>query len=730
MPLPLSVLYAEDNPFDAELAQAHFQSAAPDVKIEILERGARVQERLEAGRFDVLLLDNHLPDLDGVEVLARLRAAGHHLPIVMLTGNSDQDAVARALLAGADDYVTKAGDYLTRLPAILRDLLERVRRRTTDGTAAIRARLILYVEPYAADAEAAIRHFSASSPHLRLQVVESCREALALLSGDHSFDMILSELRVPDMTAMDFFHEVQRRTLDLPLIVIAGNGDERTAVALLRLGASDYIVKRDGYLTQLPHSIDNACHRSHLDRTARRLREDLTSLNRTLEERVLARTIELQNEIREREKAETSLAVTLQSIGDGVIATDADGRVRRMNATAERLTGRSLSESLGLPLQDVFRIVNTETRKPVKDPVQKVLAQGEVSGLSDHTTLLSRDGREYQIANTAAPIRDSDNAIRGVVLVFKDVTREYRAQQLIRYREEQLALITDAVPGPISRVSRDGRYLFVNAAFARYFGRSAQDIVGRTQLEIFGPQRLHRARPYIERALAGERVSYEVSARTARGELMHSIVNLIPDPGTDGSPGGHIAVVTDITERRLAEEALQKREALFRIAGRTAQFGGWAVDFPGQTLTWTDEVHRIHGLPPGRTPSLEEAVKLIAPEWRDAALQSVLVCARDGAPFDLEMEIVTPSGERRWVRCTGEAERDSDGAIVRVHGALQDIHHPKQSERRIGEQLSELQRWQRVMVNRESRVSELKQEVNALLARLDLPPKYAARDEP
>ncbi len=731
------VLYAEDNPFDAELAQSHFRGAAPDLQLEVLERGARVQERLDSGEFDLLLLDNHLPDLDGIEVLERLRSAGHTLPIVMLTGNGDEEAVGRALIAGADDYVTKAGDYLTRLPAMVRELLERVRRRTlVDGAGAIRARLILYVEPYAADADIAVRHLASAAPHLRMRVVPTCAEALALLGDGHAFDLVLSELRVPDMSAMDFFHEIQRSARDLPFIVIAGNGDERTAVALLRLGASDYLVKRDHYLTQLPHSIDNACRRAHLDRTAQRLREDLTSLNRTLEEKVFARTTELQNEVRERKSAEqrlreseTNLRVTLQSIGDAVIATDAEGRIRHMNPAAEKLTGRGLAGAEGLPLQEVFHIVNADTRKPVKDPVQKVLAHGEVVGLANHTTLLSHDGREYQIANTAAPIRDSDHAIRGVVLVFKDVTREYRAQQLIRYREEQLALITDTVPGPISRVSRDGRYLFVNAAFARYFDRSPQDIVGRTQLEIFGPQRLNRAQPYIDRALAGERVTYEVSARTARGELMHSIVSLIPDPGTDGSPGGHIAVVTDITERRHAEEALQKREALFRIAGRTARFGGWAVDFPERTLTWTDEVHGIHGLPAGRTPSLEEAARLIAPEWREAALQSVFACARDGTPFDLEMEIVTPASERRWVRCTGEAERDALGAIVRAHGALQDIDQSKRNERRIGEQLAELQRWQRVMVNRENRVSDLKQEVNALLARLDLPPRYRPRED-
>jgi PAS domain S-box-containing protein len=855
---PIRLLYAEDNEFDAELTQAHFKKAAPDLQLEVLDRGAGCQERLEAGGFDLLLLDNHLPDVDGIEVLSRLRAAGHRLPIVMLTGRGDETAVARALLAGADDYVTKAGDYLHRLPSLLRDLMERVQKRSLDEAAGPqRARLILYVEPYAADAEMARAHFAAHAPHLRLHVVERCTDALALLKDGPGFDAVMSDLRVPDMGVMDFFHEMQRQEFELPFIVITGHGDESTAVALLRLGASDYIVKRDRYLTQLPHSIDHACHRFQLHRTTRRLREDLTVLNRTLEQKVLDRTAELRGEILERKKAEAevrdaaeryyrtlenmiegcqiltpdlryvyandaaarhgrkakteligrlitdvypgiertemfaalqrcvatrepiqmdnafdygdgesawfelsmqpapegvfilsvditerklavqrlrdsenNLAVTLQSIGDGVIATDAEGRVIRMNATAERLTGRRFSEAEGRPLQEVFRIVNAETRKPVRDPVQRVLAHGEVVGLASHTTLLSHDGREYQIDNTAAPIRHGGDAIRGVVLVFKDVTQEYRAHQLIRERERQLTLITDSLPGPVSRVSREGRYLFVNLAFANYFGRKVDDVLGRTQLEVFGPQRMARAQPHIDRALAGERVSYEVSAYTAAGELMHSIVSLVPDPGADGASGGHIAVVTDITQRRIAEERLQKREALFRIAGRTARLGGWALDLPQQVLTWTDEVCGIHDLPPGRSPALEEALQFVAPEWRETAHQRVYACARDGSPFDLEMEIITARGRRIWVRWTGEAERDLHRDISRVHGALQDIDDSKRNERRISEQLSELQRWQQVMVNREMRALELKREVNDLLARLGQPPRYGKGEQP
>jgi len=133
--------------------------------------------------------------------------------------------------------------------------------------------------------------------------------------------------------------------------------------------------------------------------------------------------------ISHREKAlvesETRMRITLDSIGDAVIATDDHGRITRMNPMAEALTGRTWIEASGLPLPEVFRIINAHTREPVANPVTKVLAEGKIIGLANHTLLISKEGREYQIADSAAPIRDTDGQIAGVVLVFRDVTETF-----------------------------------------------------------------------------------------------------------------------------------------------------------------------------------------------------------------------------------------------------------------------------------------------------------------
>ena len=141
-------------------------------------------------------------------------------------------------------------------------------------------------------------------------------------------------------------------------------------------------------------------------------------------------------DVTERKKAEEALymekerlAVTLGSIGDGVIATDTEGNIVLINAVAEQLTGWSREEAVGLPLDTVFHIVNEKTRHLCESPVEKVLKSGQVVGLANHTVLIAKDGQDVAIADSGAPITKEDGTIIGVVLVFRDVTERRKAQE-------------------------------------------------------------------------------------------------------------------------------------------------------------------------------------------------------------------------------------------------------------------------------------------------------------
>ena len=128
------------------------------------------------------------------------------------------------------------------------------------------------------------------------------------------------------------------------------------------------------------------------------------------------------------------LRVTLSSIGDGVIATDEASRVTMLNGVAEELTGWKDHEAAGRPIDEVLLLVNEDTREPAANPVRRVLREGVVFGLANHTALVARDGTERSIADSAAPIRDASGRVTGVVLVFRDQTQERRAERFVRIR--------------------------------------------------------------------------------------------------------------------------------------------------------------------------------------------------------------------------------------------------------------------------------------------------------
>ena len=129
---------------------------------------------------------------------------------------------------------------------------------------------------------------------------------------------------------------------------------------------------------------------------------------------------------------EEKLPVTLNSIGDAVITTDADAHVTLLNPLAEKLTGWTLAEAAGRPIDEVFSIINKESRLAAAIPVMETLAQGTIQGLANHTVLIARDGNECDIADSCAPIRDREGQVVGSVLVFRNVMEEYAVRQALR----------------------------------------------------------------------------------------------------------------------------------------------------------------------------------------------------------------------------------------------------------------------------------------------------------
>lgn len=310
---------------------------------------------------------------------------------------------------------------------------------------------------------------------------------------------------------------------------------------------------------------------TELDRIGNAMNETMRHLK--------ARTEELAAELEERKRAESALQqseeryrTTLMSVGDGVISTDARGQVMLMNAVAAALTGWTAEEAVGRPLDEVFCIVNEETRLRVKNPAEEVLREGLVVGLANHTVLISRNGSECAIADAGAPIRDSEGGISGVVLVFRDQTEERAAQDSLRAEKNKSEAILAAMGDGVSIQDLNYRILYQNDVHKRFVGSHAGE--------------------YCFRAYEAKEAVCEGCpvALTFSDGMVHLVLRTVHMPGgiryfeitssplrdASGEIIAGIEVVRDVTVQRHSEEQLRQAQKMDSI-GQLA--GGIAHDF-------------------------------------------------------------------------------------------------------------------------------------------------------
>ncbi|MBA2690607.1 MAG: PAS domain S-box protein, partial [Burkholderiales bacterium] len=169
--------------------------------------------------------------------------------------------------------------------------------------------------------------------------------------------------------------------------------------------------------------------------------------------------------------------VTLSSIGDAVITTDTEGKVTFLNPVAEALTGWKSNEASGQPLEKVFNIIDEKTRQPAVNPISKVLREGIVVGLVNHTALIAKDGGEVSIEDSAAPIKDA-KGISGAVMVFHDVTQRRRAEEALRKSEKTLSDFFENAAVGLHWVGPDGKILRANRTELQLLGYSEEEYIG------------------------------------------------------------------------------------------------------------------------------------------------------------------------------------------------------------------------------------------------------------
>jgi PAS domain S-box-containing protein len=299
--------------------------------------------------------------------------------------------------------------------------------------------------------------------------------------------------------------------------------------------------------------------------------------------------------------SEEQLAVTLNSIGDAVLTTDADGRLTGMNPLAEQLTGWTLPEATGRPVDEIFHIINQETRQPATIPIKETLAHGTIQGLANHTILIARDGSECDIADSCAPIRDRNGQVIGAVLVFRDVTVEYARQQALRDNAALIqTILNTVVDGIITLHAGNGTIETVNPAAERMFSYNAADLIGQSfsllipELDLEqrnGDGSLEYFRANAEAHAMG--LGREVTGRRKNGSVFP--LEIAVSEMWQSDQLYFTGILRDITSRKQAEEALLKAGPLQNAIFNSANFSSIATDEKGVIQIFNVGAERMLG---------------------------------------------------------------------------------------------------------------------------------------
>lgn len=758
----ISLLLVDDEPALLEIGKVFLEDCG-DFCVDTATTVAEALRKLRSGRYEAVVSDYDMPDVNGIAFLREVRLRHPNLPFILFTGKGREKVVIEALNSGADFYLQKGGDPVAQFAELSHKIRQAVRRRRM---------------------ECELRR---SEKNYR-ELVDNIPEVLFKTDGEGNLVYVnrsglaifgLPEEKVygrpwyfplhPDdrKGAQEICAHLIRtggRTQDLECRLIAGSRGERTMSVLLNLiplrddtgrilgaqgiaidisgkklaeqalqeaearyrliaeGIADGVstTSRDGVITYVSPSMTRIIgyesdemvghafsdfviveDREKIDACFQKTIRDGESFEgfRILVERKdgepipvemnggpiiqdgevvgaqsalrdITRQVQTENALRESEER---LNVTLHSIGDGVIVTDASGRVTLINTVAESLTGWKEDEAIGQPLVEVFRTIDEKTLRARENPVQDVIRHGTAGGSPDHAVLISRDTVQHVIASSAAPVRDKNGAILGAVLVFRDVTAERETEKVRR----RLAAIAASTDDAIYGTTMDGVVTSWNQGAERVYGYPASEALG-SHVSLFAPpERREEFMEAIEQIMrSGHMDSFESVRVRKDGARVILSITVSPIMDDDGTIEGISAISRDITRQREAEQALNRSRLWLEQVVEDVRLGTWEWDARTEKVTFNRHLAAMLRYPPDCRKADGETIGLSICGADFTPVKEAFLATLQGLSpiFAKEIHLRNDDSHTVLLQVRGAVmERDENGRPARVGGICQDI---------------------------------------------------------
>jgi PAS domain S-box-containing protein/putative nucleotidyltransferase with HDIG domain len=552
----MDILYVEDNSIDSDLARRELRKTAPHINLEIARSLAQayqlldttedsLKESISARHFDLVLADLRLPDGSGMDLLAHIRRKVLPLAVVILTGSGDEEVVVSALKAGADDYVVKSGNYLARLPLILKGALERYRAVAARSVSPLQ---VLYFEHSSHDIDLTRQHLAEHAPFIQLETLLAGPETINRLTADNfasNYDVLLLDYRLPGSNTLEVLKELRQvRGLDLPIVLVTGQGNEDVALQALKLGASDYLIKSDGYLNQLPSILDNAFHAVQFVREHKALEE---------------------SEKRFRLLAEHALDIIFR------FKLSPERGFEYVSPAVTSVTGYNPEEFYADPAL-IFKMIFPEDR-PALEAIIALTVPPEQPHLLRWTR---KDGRMVWTELRSRVFYDETGQPLALEGINRDVTERMQTEERLRLLSAGL----DAAANSIVITRADGIILWVNPAFTTLTGYQSVEVVGQDdRLLNTGRVEDEFSRQVWRTILAGRPWHGERVNQRKDGTSYVEELTITPVINEQGQTTHFITVMQDITARKAGEqERARLFEDLFRAYNATIEGWSYALD--------------------------------------------------------------------------------------------------------------------------------------------------------
>jgi PAS domain S-box-containing protein len=528
----MKILMLEDNPLDAELSQRAITKEIEGSEVVHAETLDQARQLLASGQgFDLALLDMNLPDGNGLELLTEIRESGTSMAVIMFTSTGNEEVAVAALKAGADDYIAKKQYYTLHLPSLIKLTFDNYLENRSKLSKVIK---VLYIEHNMLDADLTLRHLKKYAPQIIAEVVHTAEEALLRLDNNKQRsmpDVILMDYRLTGISALDFIKIVrQEKMMDIPIVIVSGQGDEEIAVQALKLGANDYLTKNGNYLFSVPLMITNVHQQSELIRNQVKLAE-----------------------------SEAKYRLIAENAGDVVFTLDKELHYTYISSSVKNLLGYEPAQIMERQVSDILA---QESYHKIKKTLTDLLHENK--GYSTQNSaekqvieleLICIDGTSLWSEIKVSRLEGSPAIPEGVLCVARDITRKKMAQDELRkvsraVEQSHSAILITNVKGEIE---------YVNPALSAISGYTPEELLGKNPSVLgtgdFDEEVVKELWATLSR---GEVWNGEFCNRKKNGEIYWEWATISPVSDSYGNITHYVDIRKDTTEQKKINNELIK----------------------------------------------------------------------------------------------------------------------------------------------------------------------------